>query len=146
MIALVVSGALIIAGLMIYQAAYVIRKGQMMPFIAGMKHRPMGLPRRILYAAIYAFPALGIVTILATSLRRAGLDALKNWGARNGGLFGTALFLLILGLLHVWRPANMLRWMLRTNPDLAEVRAMRVTARMIGLGLFLIALFILARL
>ena len=42
----------------------------------------------------------------------------------------------VSGLLFLITPARMLRWTLRRHPELADIRSVLLTARLIGLGLF----------
>jgi hypothetical protein len=139
---------LLIAGVLLFQGMYVIRTGQTMLFLTKHEHRhpPAGPLSRVVYALIYWFPSLGMIVILASSLRRAGFSPLKVWLGRNSGMFFLALFLAVGGVLYIAKPAMMLRWTLRRNPELADDRFVIGITRLIGLAILCMAIFMLAKL
>ena len=65
---------------------------------------------------------------------------------KNAGMIFFTVLLAVIGAMHLAEPARMLRWTLRNNPELGENRAVLIVTRFIGLGLLVLALFILAKL
>lgn len=139
---------LVVAGFLVIQAVYVIRTGQTMLFMVKPEHRhpPVGPLSRFCYAFAYLFPSIGVMLILGAQLRRKGLGPVKAWVGEN---FGSLFYVLVLaagGALYLAVPAKMLRWTLRNSPGLAENKSVLITMRLVGLGILLVALFILAKL
>jgi hypothetical protein len=125
------------------QGFYIIFTGQ--PYLWLVKHRwrsPMLFTKRVFHSLPYFVSGGGGMLILMKSPQF--VDA-KTKIYEHAGLLCYAVTLLIIGLLHLIRPAQMLRWTLREHPDIAENQAAVATARLAGLALLLFGLFTLAK-
>jgi hypothetical protein len=133
---LVILGSLIMACACAYQAIYTVRTGQVVWFVGPPAASPP-LPwlwPRIAYALVYLIPSAGIFAILARSAIRGGLSRIEVFVAMNLGDLVASLLFMVPGLLLVLQPAKMLRWTVRTNPELAEDKSVLLMTRCIGVG------------
>lgn len=134
-------------GFFLAQGIYVIRSGQTTLFVLKTQHRsPIGVVQRGAYATVLLLPALGMTGVLAAALAKSGFDPIKRWFDKNGGML---FYILLLGACGVWslvQPAGMLRWTIRTNPELADNKAVLTTIRLVGLVITLTVLFMLSKL
>lgn len=146
--ALVILGWVVVSGFLVVQTIYVISTGQTMLFLVKPEHRhaPVGPLSRLIYALVYLFPSVGMIVILVGALKRHGLEPVRMWLHGNFGMLFYILLLAASGLLCLIQPVRMLRWTLRNNPEVANTRAGVMTARLIGLAVLLVSLFILAKL
>lgn len=67
------------------------------------------------------------------------------WPDRSGMIYYSVL-LGVIGVLFAAQPARMLRWTIRNHPELADNRGVLTIARLIGVGLLLMTLFIVGKL
>jgi hypothetical protein len=143
--AYVIVGCLITASALIYQALYVLRTGHTNWFFvrAVRLHVTLGKPARIMHALVYGFPGIGIMVILATSLARADSKRVLTWVMENYGMLFFCLCFMIIGLLYLAQPARMLRWTIRTNPEIADNKSAIIFARFIAVGLIGMAIAML---
>jgi hypothetical protein len=144
--ALVVLGALVLSGLLLYQSLYIVRTGRLTLFFD--KSEPSGYPRlfvRIAYALLYLFPGVGILLVLVSALRKdnAAVYA-RTWMTDHAGMIFFACSFVIMGFLWALRPAAMLRWTIRTHPELASSSSAIAVARLIGVGHIAFGFLILA--
>lgn len=148
--ALVISACVMIAGVLLLQSISVMRTGNTLQDLSKTSHesasKPTGPFSRTIHATIYLFPALGIIAILATALKRVGFAPIRAWLAQDGGMFFWVVIFLVVGASYLVQPARMLRWTISKRPELAEAKGAVRVARVIGLGLIVIAFFVLSRL
>jgi hypothetical protein len=134
-------------GFFLAQGIYVIRSGQTTLFVLKTQHRaPIGVVQRGAYAVMYLLPALGMAGVLAAAIRKSGFEPVRKWLNENSGML---IYILLLGACGAWslaQPASMLRWTMRTNPELADNRALLLTIRLVGLVITLAVLFMLSKL
>jgi hypothetical protein len=134
-------------GFFLAQGIHVIRSGQTTLFVLKAQRRPpIGGVRRGAYAIMYLLPGLGMAGVLAAAFRKSGFEPVRKWFNANNGML---IYILLLGACGVWslaQPASMLRWTIRTNPELADNRAVLVTIRLVGLVITLTVLFMLSKL
>jgi hypothetical protein len=84
--------------------------------------------------------------LVARSVKSEEFEMLRNWLRENSGmLFYTAL-LGVAGVMFLAQPARMIRWTLRQHPELSGDPQMLITARLVGLGILCVVLFVLAKL
>jgi hypothetical protein len=144
--ALVIVGWLLTACVLGYQAVHTLRTGQASWFCArsvepGRALRPL---LRLVYAILYAFPAVAIAAILTNEIARTGIKQIEDRIISNLGLLLLSSFFLIMGMLLLVRPERTLRWTLRTDPEVVEGGAATVVGRLIGVAFMAFALITLA--
>jgi hypothetical protein len=66
------------------------------------------------------------------------------WLRADYGMLVLSVYLALGGLFTALRPATMIRWTLRNNPELATHRDTVLTTRLIGLMILFIALLMIA--
>lgn len=134
------------------QGIHIIRTGQTAWFFAKSflakppSHPPLASFSRLSYALIHILPSIAMMLILFGKLKQRGLGALEAWLDKNSGMLFWTLLLGLGGTLWLLNPAGMLRWSIRTHPELADNRDFVIMARVIGLLILGMALFILAKL
>jgi hypothetical protein len=67
------------------------------------------------------------------------------WPDKSGMIYYSAL-LGIIRVLFAAQPGRMLRWTIRNHPDVADNQGALVIARLIGVGLLAMTLFIVEKL
>lgn len=146
--ALKVVCVLTLAVVLVVQGIYVLRTGQTLLFFANPKyhHPPVRIFRRLIVAFGYVFP-VGMGGILFARANNDQLDShIRNWLSTNGGFLIYILLLALSGAFALAQPARAVRWSLREHPALASDAKMLITMRLIGSGILLLALFMLAKL
>ena len=142
--ALAIFGWLLAACVFAYQGVYILRTGRTTLFLDKRARAPAGLVTRLRYAIVCLLLAAGIIAILATALARNGVGRVWDWLNGRLGTVVFASFMAITGLRLVVQPENMLRELIRENPELLGHRSTMVIARAVGTVLFGIAAVFLA--
>ena len=144
--ALVIAGWLATGAILIYQGVYTLFSGRVTLFFArsAQVRAAPGPFSRVAYAFIYLFPGVGAMVILAGALAKSGIARAEEWMLDNFGLLLGSSLLALVGLLHLLGPKKMLRWTIRTHPDLADNSTVVVITRLVGAGLLLIGLIMLS--
>jgi hypothetical protein len=83
---------------------------------------------------------------LVTAAKSWRLACAHPWLSENSGMLVLVVYLALGGLLAALRPATMIRWTRRKHPELATRRDILLTTRIIGLAIFVLALFVIAKL
>jgi len=86
------------------------------------------------------------MAILAVALSKADFGRLQSWAIENVSMISWSLLFTLIGLLHLAQPATMLRWTIRTHPELADSKFALRIAQLIGAGLLVVGLGMLVRL
>jgi len=81
----------------------------------------------------------------ATPFILAGFIPRGIWPDKSGMIYYSVL-LGIVGVLFAAQPARMLRWTIRNHPELADNQGVLIIARLIGVGLLAMTLFIVEKL
>jgi membrane-bound metal-dependent hydrolase YbcI (DUF457 family) len=110
------------------------------------RHSAASYTERFRYASVYVLPGAGMTAILVTAAKSWGFARIGAWLSENYGMLVLTVYLALGGLFTALRPATMVRWTLRKNPELATHRDIVRTTRMIGLVILLIALLMIAKL
>jgi hypothetical protein len=144
--AFVIIICLIVMYAFVNQAIYILRTGQITWFFGKSVylHTPLKLWRKIYYAIIHLLPASAIVVIWMMALIKADKTRVLAWMRDHLGTLLFALFFLVYGFLYLVWPDRMLRWNIRTHPEIADNKSVIVIARiiavfMIGSGLVILA-------
>jgi hypothetical protein len=135
-------------GAFLAQGVYILRTGQTAPPVGSREHLrpPISFTNRLFFASVYLFSSAAMALILGMALRRKGFAPVRAWLVDNSGMLSYMVPLAFGGLLICARPASMVAWTLRNNPELADDRKVLITTRLIGLGILLLALFIIGKL
>jgi hypothetical protein len=144
--AVVIVSWLVIGAFLLVQGLYTLRTGRITPFFTKpvYSRSVRGPTGRLAYAFVYMFPGAAALIIIAVEGRRQGMGHIETWFADNLGMAVGASIFVALGLLHLFEPEGMLRWTVRTHPELSRNDLVVVTTRVIGVGLLCLGLCMFA--
>ena len=133
---------LIVGVLLLLQGIYTLRTGRVTPFFTKpiYSRSARGLVGRFGYSFVYLFPGVAALVIIARVVCRQGIEHAETWIVANLGMALGASVFVVLGLLHLFEPERMLRWTVRTHPELSRNGTVVLTTRVVGLGLLCLGL------
>jgi hypothetical protein len=148
LMAFIVTATLLIAYVLVHQAIYILRTGQITWFFLKnivRLHEPLRRWSKVRYAILYLLMAGAIAIIWIKPFVKANSNRVLPWmkTANRGSLF-VAVFFLVSGFLWLMWPKKMIRWTIRTHPGLADEKSIVLIGRILGILMIGFALVVLA--
>ena len=143
---IVVASWVIVGAFLVFQGVYTLVRGRVTLFFVRPTYSrsARGLIGRLGYSFVYLLPGVAAITIFGLMIGRVGIDRARTWVVDNVGMLLGSLLFVTLGLLHLIKAEHMLRWTIRTHPELSQSTTVIVVTRVIGLGLLCLGLGMLA--